>query len=443
MRVLMLNKFLYRRGGAETQMLELGQTLRRLGHQVAYFGTHHPKNCTPPNATYAFRCVEPGTGSWKERLGLVWTMFTGKSGRRELTRALREFQPDVVHAHNVYHQIGCALLPQARQPDRPLLLTVHDYKLVCPTYNMFDGHQQCFACRFRKYWRAPMRSCHRLGRTASALLAAESFWAELNRFYQRGVDRFIVPSRYLQDLITESGVPRRRTFVLPNAIDLARWTFDPTPGEHFLYVGRLSREKGVTLLLDVARTLPNVQIRIAGHGPLHACVVEAAAELPNVHYLGSLDPTGVAEELRRCRALVLPTTCPENCPMVVLEAFATGRPVIATAVGGVPELFEHGDLSPGILVPPGDPDALREALRILNEEDALVAEMGRVARRIAETRHNLETYAQIICQLYRNPSLARIAVHEREESERQSRRARGNASEATPAATQGSEAVRA
>ncbi len=418
MRILMLNKFLYPRGGAETQMLELGAALKREGHEVAYFGTYDRRNCAPPEASFTFYCTEPGSANLRDAIGFVWNIFTGRSGRRMLAQAIRMFEPDVIHAHNVYHQIGCALLPQAKETGRPLLMTLHDYKLVCPTYNMFDGSTFCFACRHRRYWNALFRSCHRFGRTASTLLAAESFWADLNRFYHRGIDRFIVPSRYLQRLITDSGIPRRRTFLLPNAIDLRKWQYDPTPGTHFLYVGRLSREKGVGMLLDILADLPEIRLRIVGRGPLEKEVRAASEELDNVEYVGALPPDGVAQELRACRALVVPTTCPENCPMVILEAFATGRPVIATEVGGVPELFEHTDLSPGLTVPPGDTDSLRDALILLSHEDGLVRRMGQVAREIVEARHDLDAYVETICQLYRNPALDTVAVRERHESVR-------------------------
>ena len=417
MRVLMVNKYLYARAGAETQMLRLGAALERSGVEVAYFGTADPRNETPLDRSYTFPCPpNEAIRSWRDRLVALANLFTGKSAHNVLLRALREFQPDVVHTHNVYHQIGCAVLPMAREHGIPLVMTVHDYKIVCPTYNLHDGLQPCFACRHRRFWNAPLRGCHHFGRTASVLLAAESFWSELNRFYQRGVDRFIVPSRYMAQMLADSGIPRRRLEVLHNAVDVSGWQPLEGVGDYFLYAGRLAREKGVEVLLQAFEQLRGIPLKIAGAGQLEPLVRAAAAQCGWIEYLGPVPHDAVRGLLQRCRAVILPSVWAENCPMILLEAFACGRPAIATHVGGVPELFEYPrTMSPGLIVPPARPDLLADAIRTLWESPAAAEQMGQAARRAAEDRFSLDRYVQAIIRLY--ASLRARSRYERDPAE--------------------------
>ncbi len=402
MRVLMVNKFLYARAGAETQMLRLGAALERVGVEVAYFGTADRRNETPPDRSYTFACPQnEHCRSLRDRFIALANLFTGRGGQNVFLRALREFRPDVVHTHNVYHQIGCALLPIARDRGIPLVMTVHDYKIICPTYNLHDGNSPCFACRHRRFWHAPLKNCHHFGRTASALLAAESFWNELNRFYLRGVDRFVVPSRYIARLLADSGIPSRRILVLHNAVDTHGWRPASGPGGYFLYAGRLAAEKGIGVLLEAFRSLPGVPLKIAGTGPLQDEVSRAAVSCPWIEYLGHVSHEDVRRLLSDCRAVILPSVWAENCPMILLEAFACGRPAIASQIGGIPELFEYPQtIPPGLLVPPGRAELLAEAVRTLWQSPGLVEELGHAARCAAEKRFALDRYVQEILALY-------------------------------------------
>jgi glycosyltransferase involved in cell wall biosynthesis len=277
------------------------------------------------------------------------------------------------------------------------VLTAHDYKLVCPSYSLHDGNSNCFACRGHRYWNVLVRGCSRKGHAGDVALAAEAYVHHFTRVYERNVDLVIAPSRYLCERLVEGGFSPRRVRLLPNAIAVSDYRSQPNPGDYLLFVGRLSYEKGLPTLIDAARRVPGVPLWIVGDGPLCDILRQQASDHPNLRFLGRRPPHEVRSLLEGCRALVLSSEVPENCPLSILEAFATGKPVIATSVGGVPELFEE---SVGVVVPPGQPEALAAAMSQLWSDRDRCRHLGLQARRYAESRHDLSDYVAALEAVY-------------------------------------------
>jgi len=398
-RVLFVNKFLFPKGGSETHLLGLADALRMRGHEINFFGMEHAANVTPTERTTTVPSTDYNVvQGWRERLRAIGGMlFSDEAHRRMREHVAREL-PDVAHMHNIYHQLSPSVLVALKEAGRPCVLTAHDYKLVCPSYSLHDGAAECFACRGHKYWNVLTRNCSRRGLVGSAALAIEAYLHHFLRLYERHLDAIIAPSRFVRDRLVEGGFSPARVIVLPNAISIADYEPRPEPGDYLLFVGRLSYEKGLPTLVAAARQNTDVPLWIVGDGPLRGELERQAADLPNVRFLGSQPLAEVRRLLAKCRALVLSSGVPENCPLSVLEAFATAKPVIATRVGGVPELFEPEPA--GVTVPPDDPAALAAAMRQFWDDPDLCWHCGTQARLRVERRHDLDEYARRTEGLY-------------------------------------------
>jgi glycosyltransferase involved in cell wall biosynthesis len=208
----------------------------------------------------------------------------------------------------------------------------------------------------------------------------------------RWVDAFVVPSAFLGRMLVRAGIPWSRVHVVPNGIALSARPMQPSERRFALYIGRLSSEKGIDTLLEAARLAPDVPLAVAGDGPLKARV-----QASGVEYLGQLDRGGVDAHLREAAFVVVPSVCHENFPNVVLESLAAGRAVIATRMGGLPEMLRPGET--GVLLPPGDAPALADAMRELWLDPPRTARMGREARDDA-ARFSISLHAQRMTDLY-------------------------------------------
>lgn len=411
MRILHVNKFLYRRGGAEAYLFDLATLQERAGHEVAYFGMAHPENPAWPYARHfpSFVELEPPPPGLTARARTAGRMIYSTASRDGMRRMLREFRPDVVHLHNIYHQLSPSVLGPIRGAGVPAVMTLHDYKLACPSYLMLDHGRVCEACVTGSLLNPVRHRCKDGSLAASALLAAESAIHRAARAYA-GVRTFICPSRFCAGVMARAGVFPDRLRVLGNFVDSAGIAPKDRPGGGLVYVGRLSHEKGVDTLLDAVGLLTSATLDVVGTGPeLETLRVQARRLAPGrVRFHGQVPKPVVLDLLRGNAVAVLPSRCNENQPMAVLEAFACGVPVVATGLGGLPELVAAGRF--GEVVPSGRPAALAGALRRLLDAPATAFRMGRDARAYVEREHAPEGHLRAIDRIYATASSREAAA---------------------------------
>jgi len=386
-RVLMVNKFLYEKGGAEFYMYRLAALLEQRGSSVRYFGMRSSKNLPSPTERFYVSEVDfehPDTV--RERVRAAGRAVYSTQARSRLGSLLAaEPRFDVAHLHNVYHQLSPSLLAPLRAAGVPVVMTVHDYKLVCPVYTLTSHGQMCERCVGGHFHNAVRLRCNRGSLAGSALVAGETWLHRRLRLWERGIDLFITPSEYLRDKLVEGGYPPGRVVAIPNFVDPAEFTASDQPGRHMLYLGRLSHEKGVETLIEAAAG-SDLRVLIAGDGPQRAALEQQAARLrAPVEFLGHTGGQQLRDLITGARAIVVPSRWPENCPLVVLEAMASARPLVASRVGGIPELARDGEEA--LLVPPGDVAALRSALVRLHDDAGLALTLGRAGRERAESRY--------------------------------------------------------
>ncbi len=377
MRVLLVNKFAYLRSGTERYLFNLWRLLEDEGHEVALFSTADPRN-VPTRFHHLF--VPPidfrrlTARAWMEApIRVVWYPLAA----RRIARLVDEFRPHVAHLCNVYHHLSPSILPPLRARGIPVVHTLNDYKLVCPNYLLFTDGAPCTRCRGGAYVHALLHSC--LGSPAfSALAALEMAVHRLTRVYVRHVRRFIAPSGFLRDLVVDWGIPRDKVSCVPH---FAPAIHGRSTGEVIAYVGRLSREKGLEVLLEAMRRLPHIPLVVAGEGPLGSFLREKAVreEVSNVRFVGHLGDRALGELLAACRFTVIPSTWYEVFGLGTLESWSWGIPVVASRIGGLASVVR--DRVDGLLVPPGDPSALAEAISWLWDHPTEASSMGEEGRR--------------------------------------------------------------
>jgi glycosyltransferase involved in cell wall biosynthesis len=402
MRVLQVNKFLYGGAGAETVMFRTADLLRARGHEVSFFAMQDRRNVLCAESKYF-----PRGRYYDADHGLVSRVRDAASSiysleaRRALRRLLQDQRPDVAHLHNVYHQLTLSVVDELAAQNVPMVMTLHDYKPVCPSYVLYTDNAPCRRCVTGLPGHAIKHRCIKDSRAASAVGAAEAMLARTRKLYER-IDAFISPSRFLADVMIEGGLPPDRMHVVPNFVsddqfceESAREVSDPPM---VLFVGRLEEVKGIRVLLEAARSAaPGIEIVIVGHGPLGVEVREAE-RASVVRYLGQCDWGEISLLMDRARALVVPSLWDENCPMVVLEAGARGCPVIASDRGGLVDLVADG--RDGLLYQAGNSHDLVEKMRLLAVDGDLYQKMSIARYRRTVLNHASSTHYERLMSLY-------------------------------------------
>jgi len=318
--------------------------------------------------------------------------------------ALSVYRPDLVHVHNWFPTLSPSLFNICSRMNVPVVHTLHNYRLLCVNATMFrDGHicEDCTGTMFR----IPgiLHSCYRDSAAGSAVATAGMLTHWSLGTWRRSVDRFIALSDFARRKLIDGGLPSDKIIVKPNFIDP-----DPGPGTgrggYFLYVGRLTEEKGLRVLLECWKEAPDLpRLKIAGTGPLQDEVQEAIATMSNVEWLGSRSSAEVIDLMRDASALLCPSQWYEGMPRVVIESFAVGTPVIASCIGCYPEMIVDGEA--GALFPAGDATALRIRLRDLLQCRSLET-MRSNARRCFQSNYTGDKNLSLLLNVYRSVLLA-------------------------------------
>ena len=382
-------------------MLALEQSLKAGGHEVAVFAMQHPENQPSPWQQYWPENVEYGA-----RLGLaasakaaVRTTYSWSVAER-LQRLLSEFRPDVAHLHSVHHHLTVSVVDALWRAGVPAVWTLHDYRVVCPATHLLRDNRPCTLCAGGLYWHCIMHSCKGASRMRSLSASVESYLNSSRGVYRHRVASFVAPSEFLARTVIRMGIPDSKVTVIPNPLEATEWTRAATVARHgALYVGRLSKEKGLDCLLRAHARAGLGGLRIIGDGPDGDRLRKLAVSLGTaVRFDRWLDRNAVREALNSSAVMCVPSVWYENCPTVVLEAFAMRTPVIASSLGGLTELLDDGRC--GWLVPPGDEQAWANALRAaLSEPAALAEKVAAGTMRVLE-RHDPARYMRRLEAVY-------------------------------------------
>ena len=289
--------------------------------------------------------------------------------RRRTANVLKQYRPDVVHVHNWFPTISPSIFRQCKAAGIPVVHTIHNYRLLCVGATLFrDGHvcEDCLRTSFRT---AGVRhKCYRDSGIGSAAATAGMLAHWASGTWRHSVDRFIALTEFSRQKLIEGGLPEQKILVKPNFVEPEP---EPGPGNggYFLFAGRLTEEKGIRVLLECWKMAPELPpLWIAGDGPLRNEIQNAAASINNVQWLGMKSSDETVFLMKHAKATLCPSLWYEGMPRVVIESLAVGTPVIASNIGGYPEMIVDGES--GALFASGDADALRDRIRELEEMNA-------------------------------------------------------------------------
>lgn len=396
MKVLIANNYFYLRGGCERVMFNDMQALADAGLEVVPFSAADPANAPSPYSARFTRGVDIHATNPLRQIQAAREAIDCRRTARDFAALIDETQPDIVHFHNIYGRLSTSLLSVVRERRLPSVLTVHDYKIICPSYLMLNDGRPCSACIDGGFYRCALHRCHKNNLATSTVNTIEAYFA---RFADRygAVSTFLCPSRFIEMLLMRSGVEVSRVMHHPNSVDPAAFT-PRYEGNYVLYAGRLSHEKGLSTLLQ-SMTGANIPLRIAGTGPMEEAVRAIAAKSNESIVLeGYCDGARLQNLFQNAAFIVVPSEWYENAPMAVLEAFGYGKPVVATRIGGIPELVTDGET--GYLVDCAAPEQLRAAICNLWQDRDAQRSMGLHARTLVETKLSQATRTASLIDIY-------------------------------------------
>lgn len=399
MKIVLANNYYYLRGGSERVLFDEERILRKVGHEVVPFSTRRAGNQTAKTEAYFVEACDFDRLSAIGKIRAVPRLIHNQSARRSFGALLEEHHPDIIHCHNIYGALTTSILLEAKRRGIPAIMTAHDAKLVCPSYLCLNHGDVCEACRGRRYFHCLLNRCHKNNVIASAVYTAESF---INKWLKRYeiLKCVITPSRFHKALFERNGFPSDWVTYLPNAVDAKAFVPNYQPGNYILYVGRLSREKGVISLIEAVKGT-GIPLRIVGVGPARAEAERYAGsgKVADISFEGYRTGSELSALFQQCALMVLPSQCYENAPMSVLEAYAYGKPVVGSRIGGIPELIEAG--STGALVESGNIEGLRDTLVRAWDDRVGIEEQGRNARKLVEDQFSLRRHYAGLMAVYR------------------------------------------
>lgn len=344
MKILLANKFYYRRGGDCIYMLNLEKLLKAHGHEVAVFAMDYPENLDTPWKKYFPKNMS--------KLMAFTRPFGSHEVKSTFKKLLDDFKPDVVHLNNVHTQLSPVMAELAHQRGIKVVWTLHDYKLLCPRYDCLkNGNTICETC-FNGDKKACLdNKCMKGSKLASFIGFKEAIVWNRERL-EASTDVFICPSQFMADKMVQGGFSKSKMHTLCNFIDVEKCKFSstddtdytddvellPKKEDYYCFIGRLSHEKGAKTLIEAANQLP-YKLLIIGGGPLIEELKSVAHT--DIKFVGFKQWDDIKQLVGKARFSVIPSEWYENNPLSVIEAQCLGTPVLGANIGGIPELTDY------------------------------------------------------------------------------------------------------
>ena len=372
MKILMVNKFLYPRGGSESYMLYLAEHLQKMGHEVQFFGMYDENN-TVGNSKGLYTQNMDFHSKGPARFLYPFKIIYSLEAKKKIMQVINDFLPDIVHMNNINFQLTPSIIYGIKKKGIPLVQTVHDYQMICPNHLLynFDKNVPCEKCVDGAHINCIKNKCIHGSTVKSIIGVIEAKLYSILRTYKK-VDLFVCPSNFLEKkLLSAKEYYKGKTKTIHNFINKDKFTnTDRREEPYIVYVGRLSKEKGIENIAGAAKLLPEYTFVVAGSGPDE----DMLKDIPNIRLAGFLTGDKLCELMGNAKVLLLPSVCYENCPLSILEAHALGVPVVTMNSGGMAELVKDGVT--GTLVneptPQGIADKLKETIENQDYYNSLI-----------------------------------------------------------------------
>lgn len=398
MKILLVNKFHYLKGGSEKYYFDLAKLLQEHGHEVAFFSMQDEKNIKTGCKEYFVENSDMNSKNIFKALDVIYS----RKNKKAMEKALDDFKPDIVHLNNFQRQLSASIIKPIKKRNIPIVFTAHDLQAICPAIVMLDSKRQiCEKCLNGKYLNCVKNRCVKNSGLKSILGTVEAKYYKLKKIYINKIDKIITPSEFYKLKLIQDGIPENNIEAIHNFIDMDNYNVEVEDDGYAFYFGRLIKEKGIFTLLEAFKGLKDKKLLIAGDGPDLEKIKEYLNKnnmQENIKLLGYIDSDKVKEYVRKSRFIVVPSIWYENCPYSVLETLAIGKPIIGSNLGGIPELVKNNES--GLIYTYNKPKELQEKMRVLFENKELADELGKNAKQIAKKEYSKESYYNKIINIY-------------------------------------------
>nr|WP_319491760.1 glycosyltransferase family 4 protein [uncultured Desulfobacter sp.] len=381
-------------GGSDRYLLSLERLLKKNGQKVIPFTAFHPGNLNSQWSKFFPKPVNFSNPGVHDLLRYLYSIPAQK-GIEQLIKITR---PDIAHLHIYYGQLTSSILKPLRKANIPIVQTLHEYKLICPTYSLWAFNEPCKKCKGNHFWHAITCRCNRGSLSRSFLSCLEAYislWLGA-----QNLDHYIAVSDFLRNKIINMGMPSEKITTVHNFIDCRRIKPATATGKYILYFGRLETTKGIYTLLDAIGQLPNVPLWVVGDGNERENIKKYIEQnrINNVMLLGFKTGKDLQKIIKESICSVSPSECYETFGLTLIESFSFGRPVIASAIGGMTEVVDDG--VDGWLIPSGDENMLRDKINWMFCNKKAAQEMGINGRIKVENQFNPDIHYQKILNVY-------------------------------------------
>ena len=361
MKILMINKFFYIKGGSETYYFALKRKLEVEGHQVIDFSMKDEKNFESPYSDFFVENVDySGNSSLSANLKMAANIIYSKEAKEKFESLVLKEKPDIVHLHIFQHQISPSILDVCKKYNIPTVYTAHDLKMICLNYKMMHHGRICEDCRGGHFYHCAFNKCVKDSFSKSCINTIEGYLHKWRKSYD-AIDYIITPSDFYRRKFIEFGVNPERVVHIPNFLDREKPSVNKRDDNkrYFLYFGRLSEEKGILTLIKAMEGIKS-DLYIVGSGPLRSKIENYISQqkLSNIKLMGFKSGQELINIVGNAEAVVLPSEWYENGPYSAIEALQVGRPIIGAKIGGIPELVNNN----GYLFKMGNIESLVDAL---------------------------------------------------------------------------------
>lgn len=365
MKILEINKFHFAKGGADRHFLDVIKILKMAGHEVAVFSMDHKQNEFSPWKKYFVSYVgfSREDSFWDKTRGLM-RIFYSFEAKRKIKKLLDDFQPDLVHIHNIYHQISPSILSEIKKRGIPVVMTAHDYKLVSPNYNLMKPEKITADWNWARYQEFIINKEFKNSFWQSAFLALETFFHRTLNIYDKNIDLYIAPSEFLKKYLVQGGISEEKVVVIPHFSPITSGSENTQTGfseKYVFHFGRLSKAKNIPELLEMFSHLPQVSLYLAGKQEEKLIFPEKA----KIKYLGYLSRREVEHYLAQSLCVVSASRLPETFGLISLEAISHGKPFVGFDTGAFSEIIR--DNQEGFLVKSRE-EFLEKVKTIVNDE---------------------------------------------------------------------------
>lgn len=383
MKVLLVHNYLRPPSGENIVFEHERSLLEAHGHKIA---------------VYVKKNEEITTWSLGDRIGLPLNVIWSQKSYQEIKRLIQDFKPQIVHFHNIFPLISPSTYYACQQGNIPVVQTLHNFRLICPGALLFRNGKICEECLRKSIWRGVLYGCYHNSKIHTAGVATMVAFHRLLQTWSKQVTLYITLTEFATKKFIDAGFPKHKLVIKPNFL-----INPPSPefqnSGFVVFIGRLGEEKGLKILIEAWRNITTTPLKIIGEGPMRFELEKIVRELNlSIEILGYRPPQECINYLKNSQFLTLPSICYEGLPMVVLEAMACGKPIIASRIGVLPELIK--DKVTGLLFEPGNVNDLVEKIRWMINHKAEAIEMGKRARVEFEDKYTADKNYELLMDIY-------------------------------------------